>query len=103
MILDMMKLYWRDESGLAAAESAMIFPILLTLLLGTFDLGNAILANQKSIRASQIVADLVTRSSTVDDTDINEAIEAGRLALNPFSTEGFGVDVIRIAGLLWWL
>ena len=96
MILDMMKLYWRDESGLAAAESAMIFPILWTLLLGTFDLGNAILANQKSIRASQIVADLVTRSSTVDDTDINEAIEAGRLALNPFSTEGFGVDVISI-------
>ena len=96
MVWSMIKAWWRDESGLAAAEAAMIFPILLTLLLGTFDLGNAILANQKSIRASQIVADLVTRRSTVDDVDVNEAIEAGRLALHPFDVEGFGVDVISI-------
>lgn len=88
--------YLRDESGLAAVESALIFPILLTLLLGVFDLGNAILANQKSIRASQVVADLITRDSTVDDLAISEAIEAGRLALTPFDTDDFGVDVISI-------
>lgn len=96
MVLSLIKKWWRDESGLAAVESALIFPVLLVMLLGTFDLGNAILANQKSIRASQVVADLITRETSVDDASVNEAIEAGRLALSPFNTENFGVDVISI-------
>lgn len=85
-----------DESGLAAIEAAMIFPILLTMLLGVFDLGNGILANQKAIRASQVVADLVTRDMMIDDTGIDEAIEAGELALSPLDTSSFGVDVTSL-------
>lgn len=87
----------KRNEGLAAMEAAMVFPLLLVLLLGVFDLGNAILVNQKAIRASQIAADLVTRARSVDDAMIDEAIEAGRLALSPFSTESFGVDVVSIS------
>jgi Flp pilus assembly protein TadG len=51
----------RETEAVATVEAALVFPILLTLLLGTFDMGNGILANQKTIRASQIVADLMSR------------------------------------------
>lgn len=98
----------KDEDALAAVEAAMIFPIMLTMLLGVYDLGFGILANQKAIRASQVVADLITRENIVSDTDIAEAIEAGRLAFMPMDSTSYGVDVVSIrfdenadAEILW--
>ena len=87
----------RKEDGIAALEAALIFPVLMTLLLGVYDLGNGILANQKAIRASQVIADLLARGSSVDDAQIAEAIEAGRLALDPMDTSSFGVDIVSVS------
>ncbi len=88
---------WKNEDeGMAAVEAAMIFPIMLSMLLAIYDLGNGILANQKAIRASQVVADLITRQGIVNDDDIFEAIEAGRLALEPLDSSSFGVDIVSI-------
>lgn len=86
----------RDEGGMAAVEAAMIFPVLLILLVGTFDMGNGILANQKTIRASQVVADLVTRNRSITAAEISEAVDAGELALQPFETAEYGVDIVSI-------
>jgi Flp pilus assembly protein TadG len=90
------KPWWRSCEGIAATEAAMIFPMMLVLLVGTFDLGNAILSNQKTIRASQVAADLVTRSRSIDTTGLNEAIEAARLAFEPLSSASFGVDIVSV-------
>ena len=88
---------WKDgDEGMAAVEAAMIFPIMLSMLLAIFDLGNGILANQKTIRASQVVADLITRQGIVTDDDIFEAIEAGRLALEPLDSSSYGVDIVSV-------
>lgn len=91
------KNWWKNCQGVATVEAAMIFPVLLVLLVGTFDLGNGILAGQKTIRASQVTADLITRTTTVDATDIQEAYRAGELALQPFDTTNYGVDIISFS------
>ncbi len=88
---------WKsEENGLAAIEAALIFPIMLVLLVGVFDAGNAILANQKTIRASQVVADLVARNNIVNSADILEAVEAGKLAFEPLDSSSYGVDIVSI-------
>lgn len=92
----LMKKFWKDTEAIAAVEAAMIFPILLTLLLGTFDAGYGVLAAQKTIRASQVTADLIARYRTVSNADLESAIEAGRLAMNPFNTDSYGVDITSI-------
>ncbi len=89
--------WFRDEDGMAAIEASLIFPVLLTLLLGVSDLGNGILANQKAIRASQIVADLITRDSAVTDAMIDDAIDAATMALDPFPIGTFGVDILSVS------
>lgn len=99
MFLNIRRLFkkWKEEeSALAAVEAALIFPIMLTLLIGVFDAGNAILANQKTIRASQVVADLITRQNVVTGADIDDAIEAGRLAFEPIDSSSYGVDIVSI-------
>ena len=88
---------WIDgDEGVAAIEAAMIFPMMLFIFLGVFDAGNAILANQKTVRASQVVADLITRKSVVSNSDVSEAMDAGRLALEPLDSSSFGVDIVSI-------
>lgn len=84
------------RDGVAAIEAAMVFPLLAVLLVGTYDMGSAILAGQKSIRASQVTADLVTREASVDTAMVNEAVWAGELALQPFDTAQYGVDIVSI-------
>lgn len=88
--------WMNSEEALVTVEAALVFPILLTLLMGTFDMGNAILANQKAIRSSQVVADLITRSRTVGQTDIDEAVEAGRLAFETLTSDSYGVDIVSV-------
>lgn len=89
--------YWlRGTDGMAATEAAMLLPILLMLLLGTFDAGRAILVNNKVINASQIGADLIARNREVDMTALNESVEGARLALEPFNTQSFGIDIVSL-------
>jgi Flp pilus assembly protein TadG len=96
MMKRLLKRWWKEEDALAATEAAMIFPIMLTLLMGVFDVGNGILANQKAIRASQVVADLIARDSIATATDIQEAVEAGRLAFEPLNALSYGVDIVSV-------
>lgn len=95
-IKDMCTLYHRNEDGVAALEAAFVFPILLVLLLGVLDMGRGIMCNQKTIRASQVVADLVTREVSVDENGISEAINAGTLALLPYDDTNLAFDVISV-------
>ena len=88
--------WWCNRDGIAATEFALVFPILFMLLLGVIELGNGLLANQKVLSASQIVSDLLTRTEEVTDDQLEEALSAGRLAMNPFDTTDMGFDIISV-------
>ena len=55
--------WWVGREGVAATEAAFVFPILLTLLLGVFDFGNAILVLSETVFESN--TSLVLLSETV--------------------------------------
>lgn len=96
MIPRILKRWFYDTAAAAAAEFALIFPILMVLLVGVYELGNAISINQRSIAASQIIADLIARNASVDAVMIDEAIRAGELAVEPYSLEEMGVDIVSL-------
>ena len=96
VIMGKLKEWYEDCSAVAAVEAAFVFPILLIMLVGVFDIGNAIIINQKTIRASQVTADLISRNREVDDLIVGEAIAAGRLAYEPITPTSYGVDVVSI-------
>ncbi|MCB9989628.1 MAG: pilus assembly protein [Rhodospirillales bacterium] len=91
-----LKSWVRDDSGVAAMEFTLVFPLLMLLLIGVFDLGNGILANQKTIMASQTIADLVARNTVVNSDMLDEAVRAGELALYPFPITDLGIDIISV-------
>ncbi len=85
-----------DDSATAIAEFAIIFPILMTMVLGVYEVGSAIVINQKSIAASQMVADLITRNVTVDDADIDDIVKAAEHVLSPYEIDELGVDILSV-------
>ena len=46
--------FWQDNRGLAAMESAILLPLMIIILMGMFDIGQAIIINQKITAASHM-------------------------------------------------
>lgn len=97
MIENTIRNWLSNEDGVAVMEAAMLFPVILVLLMGVYDLGSGIALAQKSITSSQIAADLVSRNRTMDATNLDDLIEGAKLAFEPYDTHSFGIDVVSIA------
>lgn len=82
--------------GAALPEFALLFPIIMALLMGSYDIGRALTINQKVISSSQVIADLITRQQTITMDTLDDIILAGELAIDPYSREPFGYDIIGI-------
>lgn len=92
----MIKNFIQDENGMSLTEAAILFPILLSLIMAVYDLGQGVIVNQKTIMASQVVADLVARYEVLDLETVNDIATAGELSLQPYSTASFGYDITSI-------
>ena len=88
--------YAADERGVSLIESAILFPILFSMLMAVYDLGQGIVVNQKTVAASQVIADLVSRSEVVTIDLINDIVISGELALEPYDTTPLGYDVVSV-------
>jgi hypothetical protein len=94
--LHALRKYWEDEGGLAALEAALLFPPLVALLYGVYDLGKGIILSGRTITASEVSADLISRDKTVNMADVNEAIEAAKLVYEPYDLSEFGIDIVSV-------
>ncbi len=88
--------YAREEEATALIETVILMPVMISLLMGCFDLGQGILMNQKTIGASQIIGDLITRDETVTMGRLEDMITAGEMAFEPYSTATFGYDIASV-------
>lgn len=88
--------WWKDQKASIAAEAGIFIPILFSMLVAVYDIGTAILINQKAINASQMTADLIAREISVDDAQIEDAIEAARQAMLPLNLTNFGIGIASV-------
>lgn len=91
-----LKRWWVEEKATALTESAILLPVMISLLMGCYDLGQGLLMNQKTIGASQIIGDLIARDRSVTMDSLEDIIVAGELAFEPYSTQPFGYDIVSI-------
>jgi Flp pilus assembly protein TadG len=97
MIANLIRRWKSQTQGAAMMEAAILFPVLLTMLFGVYDIGHAITANHKMITASQVAADLITRTPSVSTDELNQAIEAAGLAMAPYADgSSIGIDIISV-------
>ncbi len=86
----------KDERGVSALETAILFPVLFSMLMAIYDLGQGVVINQKTVTASQVIGDLVSRYEFVDTALVDDIVKGGRLALDPYDKTAFGYDVVSV-------
>ena len=91
-----LKQFWKDTKGLATLESAILLPIMIILLMGMFDIGQAIIINQKVTAASHSAADLITRKTVITDSDLDDAYGVAKLIIDPYDRDLLGIDIVGI-------
>lgn len=74
----------RCRRGIAASEFALILPLMVLVLVGTVELGNALLLDRKVSRAAHIAADLVAQARQISTGELDDVFQAVQEILQPF-------------------
>lgn len=86
----------RDERGLSAVEFALLLPLMLALYLGSIEISQGISADRKVTLTTRTVADLVSQVSSVNNSDMQNSLNAAATVMAPFSTTNLKVVVTSI-------
>lgn len=76
--------FFDNIRGNMTVELALFAPILLSILLGSFELGRYILINLKTHNAAASVADLAGRGETLPMAEIDNLFAAAQQIMKPF-------------------
>lgn len=85
-----------DRRGVAASEFALILPVLVILLFGVVEIGNALLLDKKVTAAAQTAADLVAQQKVVTSADLDNIWLAIDNIIAPFDTADTTYRLISI-------
>lgn len=80
-----------ERRGSMLVEMAFAVPIVLVMILGCFDTGRYILLHQKMDRAASTMADLVSRPTSISQSEIDSMFAAAVELLRPYSLATDGV------------
>ena len=83
--------------GVAAIEFAAILPVLLLLLLGSFDAGRIIAIYTKVRAATSTVDNVTNQYKTIHDSDMQQILGATSVVLSPYPSSPIIVVVSQIA------
>jgi Flp pilus assembly protein TadG len=83
--LDKARLMFRDRTGVAALEFALIAPLLLALYFVTMEVAQAIAVDKKVARVGSMVADLVTQMPEISKSELNAIMSIGEATLQPYN------------------
>jgi Flp pilus assembly protein TadG len=90
-----------DRRGTAAVEFALIFPVMLALFFGSFEITNLLMLNLKLTAATEDAADLLaqTRSSqnNVAPSDLNNYWTAATMEMTPYAAQPYTSIGLRLA------
>ena len=89
-----------DRAGTAAVEFALLFPLMLALFIGTYEVENVLMADLKVTAAAETAADLVAQTSAtygaLQASDFTNFTSATAAVLSPLPV-GTSNSLVKIA------
>lgn len=90
--------YLENSKGVAATEFALLLPVLLALVLGSYELSRFIILNQKLDHVAYTTADVIAQETSITVAQINDTMSAAAEMMDPY---GFGADGIVIVSSVY--
>ena len=78
--------FGEDRRGVSAIEFAMVAPLMLLILFGLNELGQAMMAQRKVSHAASQVGDLAAQSKSLTKAEVDQIFGAGTATVVPFDT-----------------
>ncbi len=88
----------RDTGAVSAVEFAILLPVMLLLLLGTFDIARAIEVKNKTMLLARTVSDFVSGARQVTPEELAKIVQASRTVMYPYSSDA-AVLTIKIESI----
>ena len=82
------------KQGVAAVEFALVLPILVVMLLATFDGGRAIAAYMKMRAATYALASITNQYAVIQSVDMTSILGATSVVMAPYSS---GTPAVKIS------
>ena len=88
--------FCRDRDGLSAIEFALILPFMVTLYLGSVELGNGLAVQFRTTLAARTVADLTSQYNSIDTATMTQILGAASTVVTPYSPGSMTVTVSEV-------
>lgn len=85
-----------DVRGIAAVEFGYLVPVMLLLFVGILELSRAIAADRRFSQSTSMIADLVSRESTITRSDLNAIYEIVDQIMGDFKGSSLKISVVPI-------
>jgi Flp pilus assembly protein TadG len=102
------KRFLRDNEGVGAIEFAILFPILVMLYIGAFEITVGLSVSKRAARAAGSVADIVTQQTSVTKSSLQQVSVVANGIFVPFNTTSMQIKITGItmnssgnASVLW--
>lgn len=92
-LIDARKRIRRDERGVSAIEFVLVFPLLVGMLAGTVDIGQALTVSRKMNQVVSTLGDMTSQQNTWTTSDIDAIIAGTATIIEPFSKTDLKVDL----------
>lgn len=83
----------RDERGVSAIEFVLIFPLLVCMLAGTVDIGQALTVSRKMNQVASTLGDITSQQSSWTTTDIDAIVAGSATIIEPFNKTDLKIDL----------
>jgi Flp pilus assembly protein TadG len=93
---DLMANILKSTSGSVLVEFALVFPILLTMYLGSVTLSDAIACKRKVTIATRAVTDLTSRYSVISSDEMTKILNASTQVLAPYNASNAAIVITEV-------
>ena len=85
-----------DENGVSAIEFALLLPLMVSLYLGAVEMSQGIAADRKVTLTARSIGDLVSQVSSINNTDMTNALNAAGAVMAPYPLGNLKVTVSSV-------
>lgn len=83
----------RDRSGVSAIEFVLLFPILVGMMAGTVDFGQALTVSRKMNQVASTLGDITSQQSAWTTADIDAIIAGSATIIEPFDKKDLNIEL----------
>jgi Flp pilus assembly protein TadG len=86
---------WRDCSGIAATEFAVIVPLMLVLFFGVVEFSTGVAVDRKVTLVARTVSDLISQNTTVTTSQVTGYLGFGTLVMSQYAVAPYSASTLH--------